>query len=185
KGGGFMAASSNLYPQMVEQRYNASMGRPMRLLKPVRVSVFESQVPTLLFARSLLLEILLSHHVQISVRRQFCPGRRVLSRLFPECISGPLLRRSAVSGAMSVERRHAAHDKRRCCHHYKKSHRFEFPGHALGRQPCAILGGNRKLAYRRPFLRLRPSWLAVVPPLRDAKRYQKFGQIASKLISIW
>ena len=32
----------------------------MRLLKPVRVSVFESQVPTLLFARSLLLEILLS-----------------------------------------------------------------------------------------------------------------------------
>src|SRR5205085_6784586 len=49
KGGGFMAVSSNLYPQMVEQRYNASMGRPMRLLKPVRVSVFESQVPTLLF----------------------------------------------------------------------------------------------------------------------------------------
>src|SRR5204863_6159627 len=47
-----------------QQRYNASMGRPMRLLKPVRVSVFESQVPTLLFARSLLLEILLSHHVQ-------------------------------------------------------------------------------------------------------------------------
>jgi hypothetical protein len=180
-----MALSSNLYPQMVEQRYNASMGRPMRLLKPVRVSVFESQVPTLLFARSLLLEILLSHHVQISVRRQFCPGRRFLSRLFPDCISGPLLRGSAVSRAMSVERRHAAHDQRRRCHHYKKPHWFEFSGHALARQPGAILGGNTNLADRRPFLRLRPSWLAVVPPLRDAMRYQKFGQIASKLISIW
>jgi hypothetical protein len=47
---------------------------------------------------------------------------------------------------VSVERRHAAHDQRRRCHHYKKPHRFEFSGHALGRQPCAILGGNRNLA---------------------------------------
>src|SRR5438477_1672583 len=146
---------------------------------------FSSQVPTLLFARSLLLEILLSHHVQISVRPQFCPGRRFLSRLFPDCISGPLLRRSAVSRAMSVERRHAAHDQRRRCHHDKKPHWLEFSGHALARQPRAILGGNTNLADRRPFLRLRPSWLSVVPPLRDAMRYQKFGQIASKLISIW
>jgi len=151
---------------MVEQRYNASMGRPMRLLKPVRVSVFESQVPTLLFARSLLLEILLSHHVQISVRRQFCPGRRVLSRLFPECISGPLLRRSAVSRAMSVERRHATHDQRRCCHHYKKSHRFEFPGHALGRQPCAILVGNRNLADVRPQSARRGDRITLLVPGR-------------------
>src|SRR6266550_2425061 len=84
-----MAVSSNLYPQMVEQRYNASMGRPTRLLKPVRVSVFESQVPTLLFARSLLLEILLSHHVQISVRRQFCPGPAVPLSPFPRLHKRP------------------------------------------------------------------------------------------------
>ncbi len=125
----------------------------MRLLKSVRVSVFKSQVPTLRFARSLLLEILLSHHVQVSVRRQLCPRRRFLSRLFPDCISGPLLRRSAVSRAMSVERRHAAYDERRCCHHYKKPHRFEFSGHALGRQPCAILGSNRNLADHSQFTR--------------------------------
>jgi hypothetical protein len=133
---------------MVKQRYNVSIGRPMRLLKSVRVSVFESQIPTLLFARSLLLEILLSHHVQVSVRRQLCRRRRFLSRLFPDCISGPLLRRSAVSRAVSVERRHATHDQRRRCHHYKKPHRFEFSGHALGRQPCAILDGNRNVATR-------------------------------------
>src|SRR5256886_1624570 len=132
-----MAVSSNLYPQMVEQRYNASMGRPMRLLKPVRVSVLESQVPTLLFTRSLLLEILLSHHVQFSVRWQLCSRWRLLSRLFPDCISGPLVRRSAVSRAMSVERRHTAHDQRRRCHHYKKPHRFEFLCHALA--PSSLL----------------------------------------------
>jgi hypothetical protein len=120
----------------------------MRLAKSVRVSFLESQVPTLLFARSLLLEILLSHHVQVSVCRQLCFRRRVLSRLFSEYISGPLLRRSAVSCAMSVERRHAAHDKRRRCHHHKKPHRFKLSGHALRRQPCAILGGNGNLATR-------------------------------------
>jgi len=86
---------------------------------------------------------------------------------------------------MSVERRHASTDQRRRCHHYKKPHWFEFSGYALARQPRAILGGNTNLADHRPFLRLRPSWLGVVPPLRDAMRYQKFGQIASKLISIW
>jgi hypothetical protein len=133
---------------MVKQRYNVSIGRPMRLLKSVRVSVLESQVPTLLFARSLLLEILLRHHVQVSVCRQLCPRRRFLSRPFPECISGPLLRRSTMSRPVSVERRHAAHDQRRPCHHYKKPYGFEFSGHALGRQSCAILDGNRNLATR-------------------------------------
>jgi len=46
----------------------------MRFLEPVRVTVLEGQVPTLLFAGPLLLEILLSHHVQVSVRRQLCPA---------------------------------------------------------------------------------------------------------------
>src|SRR5438094_7081 len=32
---------------------------------------------------------------------------------------------------MSVERRHAGHDQRRRCHHYKKSHRFELSCHPL------------------------------------------------------
>jgi hypothetical protein len=38
----------------------------MRLLEPVSVTVFEREVPTLPFSGSLLLEILLSHHVQLS-----------------------------------------------------------------------------------------------------------------------
>jgi hypothetical protein len=161
---------------MVEHRYNASIGGRqsggslpvMRLLKSVRVSVLESQVPTLLFARSLLLEIFLSQHVQVSVRRQLCPRWRFLSRLFPDCISGPLLRRSPLRRAMSVERRHAAHHQRRRCHHCKKSHRFEFSGHALGRQPCAILRGNRNLADLRPLLYCkRCNDLHVAPPARE------------------
>jgi len=41
----------------------------MRLLEPFNVTVFEGQIPTLLFAGPLLLEILLSRHVQVSVRR--------------------------------------------------------------------------------------------------------------------
>ena len=117
----------------------------MRLLESVRVAVLKSQVPTLLFAGSLLLEILLSHHVQVGVRRQLCSRWRLLSCFLPDCISGPLLRGSAVGRAMSVERRHAAHDQRRRCHHYKKPYRLEFSGHALERQPCAILGGNRNI----------------------------------------
>ena len=104
----------------------------MRLLEPVRVTVLEGQVPTLLFAGPLLLEILLSHHVQVSVRRQLCPGRRLLSRLLPDCISRPLARRSAVSRAMSVKRRHATHHERRRSHHHKKTPGFELPGHASG-----------------------------------------------------
>jgi hypothetical protein len=42
----------------------------MRLLEPVRVTVLEGQVPTLLFAGPLLLEILLSHHVQVSAKKR-------------------------------------------------------------------------------------------------------------------
>ena len=35
----------------------------MRLLEPVLVAVFERQIPILLVTRSVLLEILLGHHV--------------------------------------------------------------------------------------------------------------------------
>ena len=92
----------------------------MRLLEPVRVTVLEDQVPTLLFAGPVLLEMFL-RHVQVSVRRQLCPGRRLLSRLLPDCISRPLVRRSAVSRAMSVERSHATQHERRRSHHHKKT----------------------------------------------------------------
>jgi hypothetical protein len=44
-------------------------------------------------------------------------------------ISRPLIRRSAVSRAMSVERRHATHDERGRSHQHKKTHRFELSGH--------------------------------------------------------
>src|SRR5882724_6547293 len=101
----------------------------MRLVEPVGVTVLEGQVPTLLFAGPLLLEIFLSHHVQLSVGRQLCPRRRLLSRLLPDCISRPLSLSSAVSRAMSVERGHAAHDERRRSHHHKKTHWFELSGH--------------------------------------------------------
>src|SRR5438876_9007719 len=101
----------------------------MRLLEPVRVTVLEGQVPTLQFAGPLLLEIPLSHHVQVSVRRQLCSRRRLLSRLLADCISRPLFCRSAMSGAMSVEGRHATHDERRRSHHHKKTHRFKLSGH--------------------------------------------------------
>src|SRR6266550_6677397 len=104
----------------------------MRPLEPVRVTVLEGQVPTLLFAGPLLLEILLSHHAQVSIHRQLCPRRRLLSRLLPNCVSRPLSRSSAVSPAVSVERRHATHHERRRSHHHKKTHGFELPGHASG-----------------------------------------------------
>jgi hypothetical protein len=41
----------------------------MRFLEPVRVTVFEGEVPNLLVAGSLLLEMLLSHPVQFCGRR--------------------------------------------------------------------------------------------------------------------
>ena len=40
----------------------------MRFLEPARVTVFESEVPILLVAGSLLFEILLSHPVQLRGR---------------------------------------------------------------------------------------------------------------------
>jgi hypothetical protein len=100
-----------------------------RLLEPVRVTVLEGQIPPLLVAGPPPLEIFLSHHVQVSVRRQFCLRRRLLSRLLADRLSRPLLRRSAVSRAMSVERRHPTHDERRRSHHHKKTYRFELSGH--------------------------------------------------------
>ena len=104
----------------------------MRLLEPVNVTVFEGQIPTLLFAGPLPLEIILSHHVRVSGRGQLCPRRRLRSNFLADYISHPLIRRSAVSRAMSVERRHATHNERRRSHHQKKTHRFELPGHASG-----------------------------------------------------
>src|SRR6266487_7117353 len=37
--------------------------------------------------------------------------------------------RAAMSGAKSVEGRHATHDERRRSHHHKKTHRFKLSGH--------------------------------------------------------
>lgn len=42
----------------------------MRFLEPIAVTIFKSEVPALLIAGSLLLEMLLSHHVQFRGRRQ-------------------------------------------------------------------------------------------------------------------
>ena len=101
----------------------------MRLFESVRVSVLEGQVPTLLFARSLPLEILLRHHVQVGVCRQLRGRWRFLSCLFSDGIRSPLRRRSTVSRAMSVERRRGTNDECRRSHHHKKTHRFKFSGH--------------------------------------------------------
>src|SRR5437773_12227230 len=117
----------------------------MRLLESVRVTVFEREVPILLFTSSLSLEILLRHHVQVSGRRQLCARRRLLSRFFADPVSRPFLRCSAVSRAMSVECRHATHDERRRSHHHKKTHRFELSGHDSGKQPYTILAGPSQL----------------------------------------
>src|SRR5438552_12498869 len=80
-----------------ESATNGSSRRPMRLFESVSVTVFEGKVPALLIARSLPLEVFLSHHVQVVVRRQFCSWGRLLSHLFTDCISRPLLCRSTVS----------------------------------------------------------------------------------------
>jgi hypothetical protein len=45
---------------------------------------------------------------------------------------------------MRIERRNAAHDKRRDCHHHKEPNRFEFSGHETER------------ANHTRFLRARP-----------------------------
>jgi len=68
------------------------------------------RISELVIARSLLLEIFLSNHVQLRVGRQLCVARRLLSGFLPDFISRPFLRCSTVSSAMSKEHRHAAHD---------------------------------------------------------------------------
>src|SRR4029453_15999864 len=79
----------------------------VRFLEPVRIPVFESLLPSVqstcsrrileLITRTLLLEILLLHHFHLTARRQLCVARRLLSRLFPDFIRRPFLRRSAMS----------------------------------------------------------------------------------------
>src|SRR5882757_8275027 len=70
----------------------------------VGVTVFEREVPTLLVAGSPLLEILLSHHVQLGISRQNCLHRRLLTRFQTNRIRRPLLCSCTASGAMSIER---------------------------------------------------------------------------------
>jgi hypothetical protein len=102
----------------------------MRLFESVRVAVRKGQVPTLLLARPLLLEMLLRHHVQVGICRQVCVRWRFRSCLLPDRIGSALRRRSAISRALSVEHRHRTNNECRCYHHHKKAHRFKFSGHA-------------------------------------------------------
>jgi hypothetical protein len=53
----------------------------------------------------------------------------LLSRLYPDCISGTLFGRSPVRRALGVERGHATDKKRQHSHHHEESHRLELPGH--------------------------------------------------------
>jgi hypothetical protein len=69
----------------------------MRFLEPVRVTVFESQIPILLFARSLLFEILLRRHVQLSGRGQLCVVWRLLSRFLADPVTRAFFRSPAMS----------------------------------------------------------------------------------------
>lgn len=111
----------------------------MRFLEPVRIPVFESLLPSLqptcsrrileLITRTLVLEILLRHHVHLSVRRQLRVARRLLSRLFPDLIRRPFLRRSAMSPEMSVKHHHATHDERRHSYQHREAHRLELSRH--------------------------------------------------------
>ena len=73
-------------------------------------------------------------------RGQFCVAWRLFSRFLADPIRLPFLRCAAVLCAMRIERRNAAHDKRRDCHHHKKPNRFEFSGHEFdASQSHAIL----------------------------------------------
>jgi hypothetical protein len=108
----------------------------MRFLESILVPAFERKVPILFITRSLLVKIFLGHHVQFRRCRQCCIARRSLSRFLADPIRRPFLRCSAVSGAMRVECRHTAHDKRRDCHHYKKPQRFELSWHDVAVNLC-------------------------------------------------
>src|SRR5439155_11815220 len=111
----------------------------MRLLEPGGVTLFESLLTSLqttcsrgiseLFTRALLLEILLRHHVQLSVRRRLRVAWRLLSGLLTAFISSSFFRRCAVSRAMSVEHRHATHDERCYSHQHKETHWLELSDH--------------------------------------------------------
>jgi hypothetical protein len=111
----------------------------MHLFEPSGVTFFESLFKSLqvgcsrrileLFSRALLLEILLSRHVQFRFRRQRCAARRLFSSLLTKFISSPFFRRCAVSRAMTVEYRHATRDERRQSDKYSETHRFELSDH--------------------------------------------------------
>jgi hypothetical protein len=117
---------------------NGSLLR-MRLLEPGGVTLFESLLTRFqttcsrriskLFTRPLLLQTLLSYHVQFSFRLQRCAARRFLSGLLTAFISSPFFRRCAVSRALSVEHRHPTQDERCYSHQNKETHRLELPGH--------------------------------------------------------
>src|SRR5436305_11805514 len=89
----------------------------MRLLEPGGVTLFESLFKSLQvgcsrrilesFSLALLLEILLSRHVQVRFRRRRCAARRLFSGLLTEFISSSFFRRCAVSRAMTLEYRRA------------------------------------------------------------------------------
>src|SRR5215469_8449851 len=103
----------------------------MRLLESVFVTMFEREVPILFVPQSLLLEIILGHHVQFCGCRELCIPWRLLSRSLADPIPRPLLRCAAMSSAMRVERSHTAHHKRRHRHHHEKPNWFEFSRHDL------------------------------------------------------
>src|ERR1051326_3254291 len=106
----------------------------MRLFEPGGVTLFESLFKSLqvscsrrileLFSRALLLEILVSRHVQLRFRRQHCAARRFLSGLLTDFISGAFFRRCAVSRAMCVQHREATHDDRRYSNQHSETHRL-------------------------------------------------------------
>ncbi len=106
----------------------------MRFVKASLVAVFKTEIPILLIAGSVLREIFLSHHIQLSGCWQFPVARRLLTCSLADRISLPFFRSSAVSGAVRIEGRDAANDKRRHCHHHKKSHWLEFFGHDSARE---------------------------------------------------
>src|SRR5262245_5756156 len=66
----------------------------MRLFKPVLVTAFECELAILFFTRSLLLNTLLSHHVQLSGTRQLCVGAALALPLSRQSNMLPVPRRS-------------------------------------------------------------------------------------------
>ena len=111
----------------------------MRLLEPGGVTLFESLLTSIqtacsrriskLFLRPLLLQTLLSHHVQFSFRGQCCAGRRFLSGLLAAFISSPFFRCRAVSRALCVEHRHSTHDQRYHSDQRSETDRLELSAH--------------------------------------------------------